>query len=68
MAEQSNFVPVKEWAKRYISPDNELRDAILMERDSMPRMEVDMKIAAYNNMLEAKAMRMKRARVTSLTD
>ncbi|MGA2240160.1 MAG: hypothetical protein ABSG74_13215 [Candidatus Bathyarchaeia archaeon] len=59
MSEDTSFVPVKDWAKKYISTDNELRDAILMERDAMSRIEVDMKIAAYNNMLEAKARRMK---------
>jgi len=60
MAEEASFLPVKDWAKKYISPDNELRDAILMERDSMSRIKVSMKIAAYNNMLEAKARRMKK--------
>jgi len=64
MAEESRFVPVKEWAKKYISLENELRDAILMEPDSMSRIEVGMKIAAYNNMLKAKARRMKRGTVT----
>ena len=61
MPEQTtSFVPVEGWAKKHISPDNELRDAILMERDSMSRIKVSMKIAAYNNMLEAKARRMKK--------
>jgi hypothetical protein len=32
-----------------------------MDRDTMSRIEVGMKIAAYNNMLEAKARRMKKA-------
>lgn len=64
MAEENSFVPVNEWAKKYISLDNELRDAILMERDSMSRIEVGMKIAAYNNMLDAKARRMKRGNIT----
>jgi len=64
MIEESSFVPVKEWAKKYISPDNELRDAILMEQDTMSRIEVSMKIAAYNNMLEAKARRMKTGNIT----
>jgi hypothetical protein len=60
MSEDSSFVPVKEWARKYISPDNELQDAILTERDTMSRIEVGMKIAAYNNMLEAKARRIKK--------
>ena len=44
MPEETSFVPVKDWAKKYISPDNELRDAILMEPDTMSRIEVGMKI------------------------
>ena len=56
----TSFVAVKDWAKRYISPENELRDAILMEADTMPTIEVGMKIAAYYNMLEAKARRMRK--------
>jgi hypothetical protein len=60
MAVEASFVAVKDWAEKYISPDNELRDAILMERDSMSRIEVGMKIAAFNNMLEAKARRVKK--------
>lgn len=60
MSEDISFVPVKDWAKKYISPDNELRDAILMERDTMSRIEVGMKIAAYHNILEAKARRIKK--------
>jgi hypothetical protein len=56
----TSFVAIKDWAKRYISPENELRDAILMEADTMPTIEVGMKIAAYNNLLEAKARRMKK--------
>jgi hypothetical protein len=30
MAEENSFVPVKEWAKKYVSLNNELRGAILM--------------------------------------
>lgn len=64
MPEITSFVPVKDWAKKYISPDNELRDAILMEPDTMSRIEVGMKIDAYNKMLDAKARRMKKATAT----
>jgi hypothetical protein len=64
MENETSFVPVKDWAKKYISPDNELRDAILMERDNMSRIEVSMKIAAYNNMLESKARRLRKGITT----
>jgi hypothetical protein len=60
----TSFVAVKDWAKKYISPENELRDAILMEADVMPTIEVTMKTAAYNNMLEANAKRIRRGNVT----
>ena len=35
-----------------------------MERDSMSRIEVGMKIATYNDILDAKARRMKKGTVT----
>jgi hypothetical protein len=34
MAEEASFVPVKDYAKKYTSPDIELRDAILTEPDA----------------------------------
>jgi hypothetical protein len=59
-----SFEPVKIWVKQYIDPNNELHDAILMERDTMSEIEATMKIAAYNNMLEAKAQRLKKGTTT----
>ena len=59
-----SFLPIKEWAKTYIDPSNELRDAILMERDNMETIEITIKIAAYNNMLEAKAQRIRKGNTT----
>lgn len=62
--ETTSFVPVKEWAKQYIDPNNELLDAVLMEPDTMSEIEVTMKIAAYGNMLEAKAKRVRKGTAT----
>jgi hypothetical protein len=62
--ETVSFEPVKIWVKQYIDPDNELRDAVLMERDMMSEIEATMKIAAYNNMLEAKAQRLRKGITT----
>jgi hypothetical protein len=62
--ETVSFEPVKIWVKQYIDPSNELRDAVLMEHDTMSEIEATMKIAAYNNMLEAKAQRLKKGNTT----
>ena len=59
-----SFVPVKDWARKNIDPNNELQDAILNEPDSMPEIEATMKIAAYHNMLEAKARRVRKGLTT----
>ncbi len=50
---------LKGWARRdrYLA-DNELRDAILSEPDTLPEIEFDIKMDAYSRMLDAKAKRL----------
>jgi hypothetical protein len=58
--ETTSFIPVKERARMNLPQDNELRDAILTEPDMAPRIEINMKLAAYGNVLDAKVKRMRR--------
>ena len=57
--EMESFVPAKEWAKRNLPPDNELRAAMLAEPDIGPRFEVNTKLAAYYKVLSAKVKLMR---------
>ncbi len=54
-----SFEGVKAWARtdKYLA-DNELRDAILAEPDTLPEIEADIKMDAYSKMLDAKAKRL----------
>jgi hypothetical protein len=58
--ETSSFVPAKEWARKTLPTDNELRDAILSEPDTGSRIEINMKLAAYSKVLDAKVKRMRK--------
>ncbi len=50
---------VKVWVRtdKYLA-DNELRDAILSEPDTLPEIEFDIKLDAYSKVLDAKAKRL----------
>ncbi len=50
---------VKIWVRtdKYLA-DNELRDAILSEPDTLPEIEFDIKLDAYSKVLDAKAKRL----------
>lgn len=58
--ETTSFVPVKEWARKYLPTDNELRDAILTEPDAESRIEIGTKLDAYSRLLDTKVRRMRR--------
>jgi hypothetical protein len=58
--ETSSFVPAKEWARKNLPQDNELRDAILSEPDMGSRIEINMKLGAYSKVLDAKVKRMRK--------
>ncbi len=55
----SSFVAAKEWARKNLPEDNELRPAIESEPDMMPEIEVNMKLAAYSKVLDAKVKLMR---------
>jgi hypothetical protein len=61
--ETTSFAPVKDWAQRYLPSDNELRDAILTEPDTVSRIEAGMKMDAYSRMLDAKVRRMRKGNI-----
>ncbi len=50
----------KEWAGKYLPPEDELRDAILTEPDLVVLNETGLKMDAYSRMLDAKVRRMTR--------
>ena len=57
--ETASFVSVKEWVRKYLPPDNELRVAILTEPDRASRTEIGMKLDTYSRMLDAKVRRIR---------
>jgi len=52
--EKASFAGVKDWARNELPTENELRDAILQEEDSIPRWEGNVKMEAYSRLLDAK--------------
>lgn len=57
--ETASLTKVKEWARKYLPNDNELRDTILSdERETAPRWEYDVMLESYSRMLDSKARRM----------
>jgi hypothetical protein len=58
--ETTSFVPAKEWARKNLPENNELRLAMLSEPDTGPRIEIDMKLDAYSKVLTSKVKLMKR--------
>ena len=60
-----SLVPFKKWVEMNVDPNNELHDAVNMEPDQVASMiEVTIKIASYNNFIEAKAKRIRRGTIT----
>lgn len=55
-----SYVPLKEWVRKNLSPDNELYVAILSEPDTGSRIEVEWKLDAYYKVLSAKVARIRR--------
>ena len=58
MVDIVSLVPLKEWARNFLPLGDELRDAILSEPDTLPRIEATAKLEAYSKMLEAKVRKM----------
>ena len=55
-----SYVPLKEWARKDLPVDNELRFAIENEPDTGPRFEVNTKLVAYSRVLDAKVKLMRK--------
>ena len=53
-------MPLKEWARKNLPSDNELRAAILTEPDTCSVIEMDMKLMAYSKVLDAKVRLMRK--------
>jgi len=58
--ETSSFVPAKEWARKNLPENNELRLAMLSESDIGPRIEINMKLDAYSKVLDSKVKLMRK--------
>jgi hypothetical protein len=58
--ETTSFVPVKEWARKNLPSDNEIRAAILTEPDTGSVIEINMKLTAYSKVLDAKVRLMRK--------
>ena len=58
--EKTSSVPLKEWARKNLPSDNELRAAILTEPDTCSVIEMDMKLMAYSKVLDAKVRLMRK--------
>ncbi|MGA2462145.1 MAG: hypothetical protein ABSF82_12070 [Candidatus Bathyarchaeia archaeon] len=58
--ETSSFVPAKEWARKNLPENNELRLAMLSEPDIGPRIEINMKLDAYSKVLDSKVKLMRK--------
>jgi hypothetical protein len=57
--ETASLSKVKEWARKYLPSENELRDTILSEeRETLPRWELLVKLDVYSRTLDSKARRM----------